>query len=53
MIALILTLVLIAVFAIIAIRGRGLTGSSNVDDRDAQRLQCELNAIFGRAADHH
>ncbi|MEV6280492.1 hypothetical protein [Nocardia sp. NPDC051832] len=53
MTALILTLLVIAAFAIIALRGRGLAGSSNVVDRDAQRTRCELNAIFGRAADHH
>ncbi|GAB2673448.1 hypothetical protein ACWDYH_34030 [Nocardia goodfellowii] len=53
MITLILTLVILAVLVAIAVRGRGLAGSSDVEDRDAQRLRCELNAMFGRAADHH
>ncbi|MEV0250640.1 hypothetical protein AB0H76_28875 [Nocardia sp. NPDC050712] len=53
MIAVLLTLAVLAVFGFLAIRGRELAGSSNVVDRDVQRLRCDLIALNGRAADHH
>ncbi|MEV0760907.1 hypothetical protein [Nocardia sp. NPDC050435] len=53
MIPLLVTLLVLAAFAFFAVRGRELAGSSNVVDRDAQRLRCDLIALDGRAADHH
>ncbi|MFC9895466.1 hypothetical protein ACFVMC_17430 [Nocardia sp. NPDC127579] len=50
MIAALLTLAVLAIVAALLVRDRGLAGSSNVVDRDAQRLRCELSAISGRAA---
>ncbi|WP_185757326.1 hypothetical protein [Nocardia bhagyanarayanae] len=41
---LLLAIVVVAVSVLLA-RGRGLAGSAQVVDRDAQRLQAELNAI--------
>ncbi|MEV0294952.1 hypothetical protein [Nocardia sp. NPDC050710] len=48
-----LTMAAIVAFGVLIARGRALAGSADIVDRDAQRLQAELNAILGRASNHH
>jgi hypothetical protein len=46
------SLAVIVAFAALVARGTTRAGSSNVVDRDAQRLDSELTAMLGRNTHH-
>ncbi|MBF6254360.1 hypothetical protein [Nocardia farcinica] len=52
MTALILTLAVLGFLGLLLALGHGLSGSSPVVDRDAQRVRAELDAIAGRLTHH-
>ncbi|BDT95252.1 MULTISPECIES: hypothetical protein [Nocardia] len=47
-----ITLAVLVVFATVIARGTASAGSSNVIDRDAERLHSELTAMLGRNTHH-
>jgi hypothetical protein len=51
MVTFLVSLAVIVAFALVA-RGTARAGSSNVVDRDAQRLHSELTAMLGRNTHH-
>ncbi|WP_406273109.1 hypothetical protein OH799_34085 [Nocardia sp. NBC_00881] len=52
MVTFLVSLAAIVAFAMLVGYGTGRAGSSDVVDRDAQRLQAELVAMLGRDAHH-
>ncbi|MBF6468922.1 hypothetical protein IU427_27705 [Nocardia beijingensis] len=47
-----ITLAVLVAFATVIARGTARAGSSNVIDRDAERLHSELTAMLGRNTHH-
>ncbi|MEU2040620.1 hypothetical protein [Nocardia niwae] len=47
-----ITLAVVVAFATVLARGTARAGSSNVVDRDAERLHSELTAMLGRNSHH-
>ncbi|MFD0362565.1 hypothetical protein ACFQZZ_14050 [Nocardia sp. GCM10030253] len=52
MITFLVALAVIVGVAVVIAQGCGHFGSSNIIDRDAQRQQAELSAMFGRMSHH-
>ncbi|WP_157106987.1 hypothetical protein [Nocardia arthritidis] len=52
MVTFLVSLAVIVAFATLLARGTARAGSSNVVDRDAQRLHSELTAMLGRNTHH-
>ncbi|MGW4089287.1 hypothetical protein [Nocardia sp. NPDC004750] len=52
MVTFLITLAVIVAFATLIARGTDRAGSSDVIDRDAQRLHSELAAMLGRNTHH-
>ncbi|MBF6074977.1 hypothetical protein ACWEPH_01530 [Nocardia beijingensis] len=52
MVTFLITLAVIVAFATLVARGTDRAGSTQVIDRDAQRLHSELTAMLGRNTHH-
>ncbi|MBF6165087.1 hypothetical protein IU486_09910 [Streptomyces gardneri] len=52
MVTFLISLAVIVAFATLVAYGTGRAGSSDVIDRDADRVRSELTAMLGRSAHH-